>query len=54
MLIVKSVLEHIKGKETPAVQPAARKQQLVHMGRASKETQGIARGLEFLIYPRGA
>lgn len=51
--VANSQLPESTRKEPTAATPA-RRQVLVHMGRASKETQGVARGLEFLIYPRYA
>ena len=47
------LLEPTRKTESATAKPTQR-QVLVHMGRASKETQGIARGLEFLLYPKGA
>ena len=35
-------------------QAAAKGPKLVQMGSASKKTQGIGRGIEFLVFPRGA
>lgn len=43
-----------KGLGSAVGKSAPKRPQLVHMGRALKETQGIGRGLEFLAFPKGA